>query len=330
MFSIRTASRILGFLVTALLSIYAATSQAAPLKPVTYLLPSFASSPAFAPWIIARAKGYYAQAGLEVNFVACKGGLDVARRLHQGEGLAGGAMGETSIIARDQGLDVRAIAILGGGAFTQLAVHEDSDIHSLAGLKGKSVAVMSNHDTSYYGVLMALRVARTPREQVDIQALGSAGVWQNFATHRVDAMAATPDWVVRAERSGARVRLLEEKTFHGMAQAILASERAIADDPETLKAFTAATLAGMQDIMQSPRAAAEVFASAMPSANKQVDALERIFALYAERVYRGQERLGSIPRQRLADIQRLYHTEGLIREERPVDSLFWAAAVPAR
>lgn len=49
------------------------TVQAAP-REVTYLLPAPPNSPAFAPWVIAREKGYYADLGLKVTFVAGKGG----------------------------------------------------------------------------------------------------------------------------------------------------------------------------------------------------------------------------------------------------------------
>lgn len=56
------------------------TVQAAP-REVTYLLPAPPNSPAFAPWVIAREKGYYADLGLKVTFVAGKGGVDVAKQI---------------------------------------------------------------------------------------------------------------------------------------------------------------------------------------------------------------------------------------------------------
>ena len=47
---------------------------------VTYLLPAPPNLPAFAPWIIAQQKGYYAAQNLNMKFIAAKGGVDVANR----------------------------------------------------------------------------------------------------------------------------------------------------------------------------------------------------------------------------------------------------------
>jgi hypothetical protein len=41
----------------------------AQLQKVTYLLPSSSTLPAFGPWVLAQAKGYYAAEGLEVEFL---------------------------------------------------------------------------------------------------------------------------------------------------------------------------------------------------------------------------------------------------------------------
>ena len=53
----------------------ACAAQAQPTK-VTYLLPAPPNSPAFAPWIIAKEKGYYTAQNLDLTFIAAKGGVD--------------------------------------------------------------------------------------------------------------------------------------------------------------------------------------------------------------------------------------------------------------
>ena len=45
---------------------------------ITYLLPAPSFLPAFAPWLLAQQRGYFAQEGLKVNFVTAKGGVDCA------------------------------------------------------------------------------------------------------------------------------------------------------------------------------------------------------------------------------------------------------------
>ena len=69
----------------------ACAAQAQPTK-VTYLLPAPPNSPAFAPWIIAKEKGYYTAQDLDLTFIAAKGGVDVAKQIGAGNALIGGAI----------------------------------------------------------------------------------------------------------------------------------------------------------------------------------------------------------------------------------------------
>ena len=64
----------------------ACAAQAQPTK-VTYLLPAPPNSPAFAPWIIAKEKGYYTAQDLDLTFIAAKGGVDVAKQIGAGNAL---------------------------------------------------------------------------------------------------------------------------------------------------------------------------------------------------------------------------------------------------
>src|SRR3972149_3636795 len=55
-------------------AVLAAPLHAQQLEEVTYLLPAPAFLPAFGPWMLAQARGYYAKEGLKVSFAAAQGG----------------------------------------------------------------------------------------------------------------------------------------------------------------------------------------------------------------------------------------------------------------
>ena len=74
-------------------------AMAAP-EEITYLLPAPPNMVAFAPWMIAQQKGFYAEENLKVTFVAAKGGVDVAKQIGAGNAVIGGAIGDTPIIVR--------------------------------------------------------------------------------------------------------------------------------------------------------------------------------------------------------------------------------------
>ena len=108
-----------------------ATPTAAPaadMQKVTYLLPAPTFLPAFGPWMLAQARGYYADEGLEVTFQSAKGGVDVAKQIGAGNAVIGGGIGDTPIIVRANGIPVRGVAVLGDKALTQINWRKDAGI----------------------------------------------------------------------------------------------------------------------------------------------------------------------------------------------------------
>jgi NitT/TauT family transport system substrate-binding protein len=148
--------------------------SAAALDRVTYLLPAPIFLPAFGPWVVARQRGHYAAEGLEIDFETAKGGADVAKQIGVGNAVVGGAMGDTPIIVRGNGVPVKSVAVLGGQGLMQLVVHADSDIKGPADLRGKTVNVTAYQETTYYATLGMLAAVGLTKSDVNIQAAGSA------------------------------------------------------------------------------------------------------------------------------------------------------------
>lgn len=290
---------------------------------VTYLLPAPPTLPAFAPWVIAKHKGYYAAADLNVTFIAARGGVDVAKQVGAGNAMVGGAIGDTPIIVRANNVPVKAIAVIGGGSLTQLAVTAASGVKNIKDLKGKSVSVMAYTDTTYYALLGSLEMADMTKKDLDIQAAGPAGVWQLLAKGDVAAMAGVPEWIVSARDAGAKIDLLPpEQHFKSMAQAIIASDEAIKKHPETLRKLVQATLRGQKDIIDNPAEAAKTFAAAVPSyAGKEIS-LQATFEMYRKYVYAGQATQGMMDPVRLKAVQDFYVKEGIVAKASPLDDLY--------
>ena len=290
---------------------------------VTYLLPAAAFLPAFGPWMLAQARGYYAQEGLKVNFVVAKGGVDVAKQIGAGNAPIGGAIGDTPIIARAQGVPVKAVALLGGKSLTQLVVHDGKGINGPKDLKGRTITTMAYQDTTYYALLGMLASAGLTKNDVEAQAAGPAGVWQLFAAGKADAMAAVPDWIASATQAGAKVNVYSsDDYFKSMAQAILVSDEVIQKRPELVRKLVRATLKGMQDIMKDPAAAARDYANAVPQHKGKEAYVEQVFRLYNQYVYPGQKVLGAIDVERLDAVQKFYVKEGIVQKAVPVADLY--------
>lgn len=302
---------------------FASGAQEKKLESITYLLPAPQNLPAFGPWMIAKQQGYFEAEGLDVNFVTGKGGVDVAKQVGAGNAPIGGAIGDTPIIVRANGVPVKAVAVLGAGSLTLITSHQNDPINEPEQLKGKVITVLAYTDTTYYSLLGTMQKAGLTRNDADIQAAGPAGVWQLFTTGKSQAMAAVPDWVVAAEDGGAKVNLMDPaKGFNSMAQAILASDDLIEKNPELIQRIVRATLKGMTLIMTDMDAAVAAYVKAVPAHAGKEDQVRRIFELYNKYVYANQAVPGKMDVDRLASVQKFYVDEGIVGKASPLDSLY--------
>ncbi len=313
------------------LALVAATTFAAPVatpvlaaEAVTYLLPAPASLPAFGPWMVAKARGYYAEEGLDVTFQAAKGGVDVAKQVGAGNAPVGGAIGDTPILVRTNGVPVKAVAVLGGHSLTQLVL-DTSKVKSIKELKGKTITTMAYQDTTYFSLLGMLASQGMSKDDVNAQAVGPVNVWKLFAAGQADAMAAVPDWIqfATAQNKDLKIEIIPSDThFKSMAQAIIASDETIAKNPELVKKLVRATLKGMKAIMDDPAAAAVDYVKAVPENAGREAAMTEVFQLYVKYVYADQKVLGEIDEKRLSDLQDFYFAQGIVREKTPVTDLY--------
>ena len=149
-------------------------NPAAAAEKITYLLPAPPSLPAFAPWVLAKHLGYYSEAGYDVDFVVARGGVDVAKQIGVGNAAIGGAIGDTPIIVRGNGVPVKAVGVMGGGALTVVVGRKDRGIEKLEDLRGKKISVLAFQDTTYYALLGALASKNITKNDVNAQAVGPA------------------------------------------------------------------------------------------------------------------------------------------------------------
>jgi NitT/TauT family transport system substrate-binding protein len=183
--------------------------------------------------------------------------------------------------------------------------------------------VMSFQDTTYYALLGVLASVNLTKSDVDAQAAGPAGVWQLFASGKSAAMAAVPDWIGNVTAAGVQVDYVpSSQYFQSMAQAILASDKSIREQPELLRRIVRASLRGMTAIMDDPRAAAIDYVKAEPSHAGKEEQIIRVFEIYVTNVYRGQEKVGAMDAGRLSKLQDFYLREGIVSKRVPVEDLY--------
>jgi len=303
-------------------------TPALALEHVVVLLPAPPQLPAFAPLMIAKEQGYYADAGYDVEFITAKGGIDVAKQVGVGNAPLGVALGDAPVIVRANGVPVKSVALLGGGGFGVLVMRPEPGLGKIEDLRGKKVAVMSFQEANYLALLGALATRGLSKSDVDIQAVGPGAVTSFVISGSVDACICTPDWEVDVRNAvpGTTSIPLAE-TFPSLAQAILASDNTIAKRPDLVRAIVKATLKGMQVVTDDPAAAAKVYTKALPAFAGKEQLMTQILTNFAERTYRGQSVPGATDPDRLAKLQKFYVDVGFVSAAPPLDRLYTNAFV---
>ena len=314
-----------GVLSLALLPMVAPASAA---EQITYLFPAPPLLPAFGPIQLAKARGYFAEQGLEVNYAVGHGGVDVAKEVGAGNAPLGGIVADGPIVVRQNGVPVKIVAVFGGKGFMQLVVRADSHIEKPADLKGKTITVMSYQDTTFYALLGLLASAGLTQDDVNIQSAGPVGVWQAVITGKSAGMAGVPDWIPPIEAAGVPIKVLPtDEYFPHMAQGIAASDQIIKQKPDTVRAFVTAALHGMKDIMDDPSGAAHDFVKFVPEWTGKEAQINAVFEYYDKLVYPGQKQLGFVDAARLAKLQDFYLAKGIIQRKTPVEDLYTNAFI---
>jgi NitT/TauT family transport system substrate-binding protein len=308
--------------LSAALAVMAGAASASA-EAITYLLPAPLSLPAFGPFVVAQQRGYFKAEDLDVTFQVGKGGVDVAKQVGAGNAVIGGGIGDTSIIVRPNGVPVKSVALLGGGALMQLVLDKDKGLTTVKDLKGKTITVLAYQDTTYFALLGMLASQGMTKDDVNAQAAGPVNVWKLFLSGQADALASVPDWTAQIMLAKKNIEVIpSDKLFKSMAQAIVASDETIRKRPELIRKVVRATLKGMKDIMADPAGAAADFVKATPELAGKEDYVTLTFKLYNEYVYGGQKVMGEIDEERLAVLQDFYANEGLIRTKTPVGDLY--------
>jgi NitT/TauT family transport system substrate-binding protein len=318
------ANAVLGLVFAAMATVAAAQDK------ITYLFPAPDFLPAFAPFQLAKAKGYYKAEGLDVDFQVGKGGADVAKQVAVGNADLGGGIGDTPMIVRANGLTVKGVALLGGRSLGSIFTRKDANIKSPADLKGKNVGVLSFQDTTYYNLLAVLAHHGIKKEDLSIQAVGPAGIVQLMINGSLHGISGVPEWAAGIEAANVPLdRHAIDAVFPAMAQAILASDKAVAERPKAVGGFVRATLKAIQEIIADPEKASREYVAAVPQHAGKEKAMEGIMRRYVELVYAPAPgfKLGQFDPARMAQVQKFYIDNKIVETAVPIADTFTNAFV---
>lgn len=172
---------------------------------------------------IADAKGYFAEEGLEVEFVGFDSAAKMIAPLGSGQlDVGGGAASAGFYNALGRNVDVRIVADKArnapGYGFQAFLVRKElkdkGEVKSLADLKGRKVAVVSNGSSDLSVLNEALKSAGLAYEDVTIAYLGFTQQLAAYENGAIDASITTEPSVTNIVSKGAAEVLVTNDTFY--------------------------------------------------------------------------------------------------------------------
>jgi len=224
----------------------AAATAGTPLpKKVTLLLDWYPEAEN-AGYFFALTHGLYAKAGLDVQISPAGPNATVEPQVALGKYDFGLGSSDAALIARSRGIPL--VMVMGSLQHDPvgLMVHADSPVHTFADLEGRTVAAQPGVPWLLYVVKKYhLNTLRTIPLNFDYAAFlrDPNYIQQCFITSEPPIM----------EHSGVRVRTLWVKDSGSDAYlALETSDRFLAANPDTVRAFVAASIAGWRGYLTDP------------------------------------------------------------------------------
>lgn len=236
------------------------TAQPSPTTPLTKIrLPmGYIPNVQYAPFYVAVEKGYYREAGIEIEF-DYSFETDGVALVGAGELPFAIVSGEQVLLARAQGLPVVYIMAWYQKFPISIMAKSTSGYSTPLDLKGQQIGLPGLFGATYVGLRALFYTIGLQESDVSLQAIGFNQV-ETLATDQVPVVvgyAANEPVVLRSkgyDLTEWRVSDYVQLASNG----IITNEQTIIENPLLVQAFVDATLRGLRDTINDPDAAYEI------------------------------------------------------------------------
>jgi NitT/TauT family transport system substrate-binding protein len=286
-----------------------------------------------APYYYALARGYYDQAGLNVEIKEGQGSGPTLNLVAGGQEQFGMVDGAVLLIGAGKGLPARMVAGVMQRSPAALMVHADSGIDTPRDLAGKSAGMVPGANTTLL-LPSYLEAVGLPAGSLNIINTDNANKTTLFRQRRYEVTSSlTNDEVITLQADGENVRALSfaDGGVNTISVGIVAHSDLIRDNPELVRRFVGASLRGWEEAIKSPAEAVADLMQAYPSYNPDVvsQSLQATVPLLHTRNNEGQP-LGWMARADWQETHDLLAQAGLVQEPVSVDNLYTNDFVPSR
>jgi NitT/TauT family transport system substrate-binding protein len=281
----------------------------------------------FAPLYVAMQKGYFRDAGIELD-LDYKFETDGVALVGAGDLPFAVVSGEQVLLARAQGLPVVYVAAWYQQYPVSVVAKSELGVLIPQDLKGKKIGLPGLFGASYVGLRALLFEAKMKESDVTLDSIGFNQVELMAAGQQNIVVVYTANEPIQLRARGIPVTEIRVADYVKLASnGILANEKVIAEKPELVRAFVGAFLKGLADTIAHPDEAFKISAAYIPNfADLDQNVQKQILAASIEEWK--TDHLGYSDPQAWENMQNVLTEMGLITEKMDLNKAFTNEFIP--
>jgi NitT/TauT family transport system substrate-binding protein len=281
----------------------------------------------FAPFYVAIEKGYFREAGIEIEF-DYKFETDGVALVGAGDLPFAVVSGEQVLLARAQGLPVVYVAAWYQQYPVSVVAKSELEVLIPQDLKGKKIGLPGLFGANYVGLRALLFEAKMSESDVTLDAIGFNQVDLMTAGEQDIVVGYAANEPIQLRARGIPVTEIRVADYVQLASnGILANEKVISENPELVRAFVSAFLKGLADTIANPDEAFDMSESHIPNF-AELDAEVQNQVLETSIEQWKAERPGYSDPQAWENMQNVLFEMGLITEKMDLNKAYTNDFIP--
>lgn len=199
--------------------------------------------------LVAKEKGYFEKEGLDVTIEPGGFGLDPIKLVAAGSNDYGIGGAGNLLLARAQGVPIKAVAAEFQNTPVGFITHKDSGITTFQGFKGKRVGIQTGADTDVLYRALLAKNGMTPKDVREVPIQFDMGPFVNKLIDVLPAYVTNQPITLKGKGFETNVITASSQGLAYYGNVFFTTEKKLKDNPEQVARFVRAVRAGWSDAL---------------------------------------------------------------------------------